>query len=508
MAFERFEVVTVDEALTGRMSRLSSARLADRIGAVLGSFERPAKMAIIENEYIDLDYSASYYEQRGRSFTPTSRGTTRVHFFADDLTKRRLVNASEHTVRAMKSSYLGFTVVRPDHPITLGRTLLACPTHIAGKSARFATRGTTQVDLAGIALEIDSCPFVSQDEKIMACATAALWMSTAPLAEKISGVTQHTTAEITGMAMSLRRPFGPSVGRRGLSIPEMEQALLQIGFDPGVYYYPTAEALVEICHLFSDSGIPPILTIETAGGRHAVTVVGYTLSRPASLKYYAPGVLSSHQFVSELIIHDDQRGMYLLAKVQPSTNPSARPKAELEIQTDMGPEIARCDAIIVPLPGRVMLDVREIKTQAEEWINQGKLLNLIEDRNVVYRIILVRSNVFKQTLLKRRDTGGSSGGYPDRLATFARGLPMPRYVWLVEVSYEDDWDPADRDSPPVIADFVFDSTMTAIMRLDYLLLHFPRTILGREVNGHHLRFLRGSNTGFHAHPPFPDIPRP
>ena len=91
----------------------------------------------------------------------------------------------------------------------------------------------------------------------MACATAALWMSTTPLAEKISGVVQHTTADITGMAMSLHRPFGPAVGGRGLSIPEMEQALLQIGFDPSIYFYPTAEALVEICHLFSDSGIPP-----------------------------------------------------------------------------------------------------------------------------------------------------------------------------------------------------------------------------------------------------------
>ena len=128
-----------------------------------------------------------------------------------------------------------------------------------------------------------------------------------------------------------------------------------------------------------------------------------------------------------------------------------------------------------------MLDVREIKTQAEEWINQGKLLNLIEARDVVYRIILVRSNVFKETLLKRRDRNGSSDGYPDSFVTFARGLPMPRYVWLVEVSYSDDWDPEDRDSPPVIADFVFDSTMTAIMRLDYLLLHF--TFQGRSWHG-------------------------
>ena len=85
---------------------------------------------------------------------------------------------------------------------------------------------------------------------------------------------------------------------------------------------------------------------------------------------------------------------------------------------------------------------------------------------------------------------------------------MPRYVWLVEVSYRNDWDPDDRDSPPVIADLVFDSTTTAIMRLDYLLLHFPRAFLGRRVDGHNVRFLRGPNPGSHPHPPFPDVPRP
>ncbi len=83
--------------------------------------------------------------------------------------------------------------------------------------------------------------------------------------------------------MSLNRPFSPMVGRRGLSLREMDQALLEIGFDPSIYANPDPEQLVEICHLFSDSGIPPVLLVQTNGIGHAVTVVGYTLKHLTAL---------------------------------------------------------------------------------------------------------------------------------------------------------------------------------------------------------------------------------
>ena len=508
MSFERYEVMTVQEALQEHTPDLSQPGPTQELSVLLNSLHAPATTAVVENDYIDVDYSASYYDQRVRSFSPTNRGTTRIHFFANDLTKRRFVNASQPTVTAMKSNYVGFTVVRPDRPTTLGRTLISCPSNVSGKPARFPTRTTTPVNLAGISLTVESCPYMSQDTKIMACATAALWMSATPLAEKISGMPAHTTAEITGMAMSLDRPFGPAVGKRGLTLFEMEQALLKIGFDPTIYFRPSPQELVEICHLFSDSGIPPVLRIESNGIGHAVTVIGSTLQSPSSPQTSIPGAFPDHQFVSDLIIHDDQRGMYLLAEAHPITDRYGNPTTELRINTGAGIAYATCDAILVPLPRRVMLDVLEVQTQAEEWIVQAKSLGVLENRDVVYRTILVRSNVFKQTLLEHRDRGTPTSGYPGYLVEFARGLPMPRYIWLVEVSYMVNWDPSNRSSSPVVADLIFDSTMTAIMRPDFLLLHFPHLTIGRQVKDNSIHPLFETNDGFHPHPPFPDIPRP
>ena len=508
MSFERYEVMTVQQALSEQTVGLSQTGPALGLGRLLNSLATAATTAVVERDYIDVDYSASYYDQRVRSFSPTDRGTTRIHFFSDQLTKRRFVNATRQTITTMKSSYVGFTVVRPDRPVTLGRTLISCPSTISGKPARFPTRNTTPVDLAGIPLAVESCPYMSQDTKIMACATAALWMSTTPLAEKISGMAPHNTAEITSKAMSLNRPFGPAVGKRGLTLSEMEQALLEMGFDPSIYFRPSPQELVEICHLFSDSGIPPILLIESNGIGHAVTVIGYTLQSPTCPKDSIPGAFPAHQFVSELIIHDDQRGMYLLAEANGSTDGDGNPITELIIKTEGGVAQATCNAILVPLPRRVMLDVMEVQTQAEEWIVQAKSLRVIEDRDVVYRTILVRSNVFKQTLLEHRDSGSSTGGYPAYLVEFARGLPMPRYIWLVEISYRDNWDPTNPASPPVVADLIFDSTMTAITHPDFLMLHFPHLTVGRQVRDNRIDPLFKDNNGFHPHPPFPDIPRP
>lgn len=283
---------------------------------------------------------------------------------------------------------------------------------------------------------------------------------------------------------------------------------MEIGFDPSIYYRPSPEELVEICHLFSDSGIPPVLLIESNGIGHAVTVVGYTLQFPPCPKPSVPGAFPAQQFVSELIIHDDQRGKYLLAEAHPVEDEFGRDTTDLKIKTSEGTALAHCNAILVPLPGRVMLDVMEVQTQAEEWIRQAKSLGLIENRDVVYRTILVRSNVFKQTLLELRDRGPSTRSYPDYLVAFARGLPMPRYIWLVEISYMENWDPSNPKSPPVVADLIFDSTLTAIMRPDSLMLHFPHLTIGRQVREDRIHPLVETNDGFHPHPPFPDIPRP
>ena len=166
-AIDKFEVMSVEEALSTYVVADYTPLPVSKLYESLISVSSDALTAVTESDYIDVDYSASYHDQLGRSFTPVKRDTTRIHFFDQKLTRRRLMNASDATVRSMQSSYLGFTVIRPDYPTTLGRTLLKYPANVNGCPARFPTRGTTSVDLAGIPLKVESCPYMSQDQKVM-----------------------------------------------------------------------------------------------------------------------------------------------------------------------------------------------------------------------------------------------------------------------------------------------------------------------------------------------------
>ena len=218
--------------------------------------------------------------------------------------------------------------------------------------------------------------------------------------------------------MSIDRPFGPVLGRRGLSLQEMQHALLEIGFDPSIHPNPTPERLVDLCHLYADSGIPPILVVETDAGWHAVTVVGYTLKSPASTAPDEMDLIPAHHFISELIIHDDQRGMYSPASIRKSGNTSSPDAAELALEIEGESELLRCQAVLVPLPTRVMLDEQGVRVQSNVWINWARGQGLLEDRKVVTRNILVRSNTLKQTL---RNAGKGQTGADTQ--DFWSGLP-------------------------------------------------------------------------------------
>lgn len=129
--FEHFQVLPIGDVLADDRSRPFPPNVTNSLINILTSLKTPARTAIVEGYYIDVDYSASYYDQRGRSFTPDKRGTIRMHFFSQDLPSDALTIADTEVVKTMQESYLGFTVLRPETPVTLGRTFIACPNEIS-----------------------------------------------------------------------------------------------------------------------------------------------------------------------------------------------------------------------------------------------------------------------------------------------------------------------------------------------------------------------------------------
>src|ERR1035437_6863988 len=89
--------------------------------------DRLAKGMVVERTYVDGDYLACYNVQAARSFTPVERNTTRVHFFDKKVGRRQVESHSPDARTNLQDHYLGFSVIRPDHPATFGRTMIRPP---------------------------------------------------------------------------------------------------------------------------------------------------------------------------------------------------------------------------------------------------------------------------------------------------------------------------------------------------------------------------------------------
>ncbi len=364
------------------------------------------------------------------------------------------------------------------------------PTYVGGARAYFPTESPFESNFLGIPLQVSSTPYISQDSQVMACATAALWMSSTVLARN-TGTTEFQTADITSMALSIRRPYGPSLGERGLTITQMEHALLEMGYDPKIWERPDAENLLRYAYLYTESGIPPVILLDIPQvGGHAVTVVGHLFdtSVPRN-KPLVPGIFVSTDFIPGLIIHDDQRGPYLRMDVDSTTPKERRERpynSKVTVHTPAGTMTGFCAALIVPVPQRAMMPANNAIASAASWVSTLQSIGAITSGDMVIRGFLVRSNRYKHAAwqLPRLHT---------QVATVYRGLPMPRYVWVVEFTHKDKWVGSSPSNLEIEGEFIFDGTFIANPRPHFLAAHLPgavgvsrRTEQGMRSNAIHI----------------------
>lgn len=128
--FDNFKVQTASEAFESILKPVQPENVRESLYDAL--FKRPdsAVTAVSEEGYLDIDYSSSFFLQQGRSFTPVPRRTWRIHMFSSHFDQKQFENASAETIEALAASYLGYIVVRPFRPPTIGRTFIKPPQSI------------------------------------------------------------------------------------------------------------------------------------------------------------------------------------------------------------------------------------------------------------------------------------------------------------------------------------------------------------------------------------------
>ena len=293
--------------------------------------ELGCKIIIEEPVYFDRDYLAefeAFYCKSARGYANTCR---RLHFFADAQLDRpmleRALGGHAQSAEALRSTYLGFAVLRPFEPPLFGRTVLRWYPDEAQTPGRRVTSPSRNyvVHLAGLELEVCGLAWQEQDSAVGACATISLWSTL-----HSSAFDDHhaipTTAAITRAGhrtASLGRRVFPSFG---LTTEQMLEAIKAQSLSPIVvegdleldetpYRSPgfSLERFSTNIAAFIRSGYPVVLwgmlmaqeSPRAESGMHAVCVTGFREPPPQEL---VPGVSAYGSDIQIVYVHNDNLG--------------------------------------------------------------------------------------------------------------------------------------------------------------------------------------------------------
>jgi hypothetical protein len=402
------------------------------------------KTIVLEKHYVDRDYISDVALFYSRSLRAYPNFCQRLHFFGDAFESKhwrdRVVQLNggndTKTQEFFQRSYLGFSVIRPLPGSPIGRTVLKT---VARKTQRgefreFGAIREYAVHLGGFELTVHGLAFQQQDQGVSACATTALWSAMHAVARK-EALGIPTPADITQAASRYVLASGRSLPSDGLNIQQICEAARAAGLEPMLIRSLSLDQdRVQLLSYIS-SGFAPVLAIQDIeqGLGHAVCAVGVKLgeTQPQS----DPGLhfRENASAVSTVYIHDDRLGPYASADLYAYTQTPNRIRTALKIRwprTDNEDKHALLDAIIVPVPAKLRLNVTRMRALGLAIAEAaGQILPQFN------RTVALNTRYAKGTDYLRNSL--NFGLSDEGLYSLLCELTLSRYVGLIEISVPD-----------------------------------------------------------------------
>jgi hypothetical protein len=458
------------------------------IGSVRGVLDRARELGaisvIVEEEYLDQDFSAEFAAFYSRVFKRFPKLCRRFHFFSSEVTailhEADPQKVSEGLSALSKGAkYLGYVVARPVQHAPLGRVVLAAPPSPANMKSDLLIRSGFTAHLLGATLHVVGTPFTQQDSRIGACAQAAIWMAARHFQSRYRGSVWASTVDITEAAskpmdhmLSLSLP----AGSRGLTVEHMVRGLRTLGREPHLYHgkydsttkvttWPNSIRPTAVVDRYVDSGIPVIIGLSPwAPGQedfHAVLAVGHTIARLDPGKIL-PDRPTRAEYAKYLLVNDDQRGANLRMPLIDGDPLSETPYDQSKIVY-----------LIVPLPGKVFTPAESAEAVAWDLLRsyQASLTALkttfanqlgasvaaadefaarLSANEVVARTYLTYGWRYKERLVR------NSCAVQIKDAVFKQSFP--RFVWVTEFGTRNSFDTLEESTVKVFSHVVVDAT--------------------------------------------------
>lgn len=453
--------------------------------------------ALVENDYLDRDYSEEFSAFYSRLFRRYRRRTRRIHFFRSDLAtiaERDGLLAVKQEMCACneRGDYLGFLVVRPVIDASIGRTVLRTLRAPPGMGACIQVRATYETHPLGTTLQVKGMPFTQQDQRISACAQASIWMSGRHFNARHAGPWFSTVAiteaasKPTDLVLSSSVPAGSS----GLSINNMLRALRAMDRHPyafagdltpdGHIIWPPSLSPQAMLSRYVGSGIPVIAGLSPWASNqndgHAVVVIGDTF-KPLDVAVLQTSRPTMAELSPYFLVHDDQRGVNLRMPLRANMEHAETPYNILD----------HLQFIIVPLPDKVFITAETAEITAWDRLNFyvsewpglkakhggaiGSSVNLGDrvaggatQNQIIARTYLTHGWKYKARLHEHANSTA--------MRSHVAIHELPRMVWVTEFALLQDVNFLDPEARRIFGHCVTDATSTGPTQPP-LIVHMP-----------------------------------
>ena len=457
---------------------------------------------VLEDPYIDQDYSSDYSQFYARTFRTYDRLCKRVHFFSRDISPllRRPLSTTQLSRLGgfAEESYRGFCVIRPLSTAPVGRTVLQA--RLAGRFDMEATvtcRANINAHLLGARLQVAGTSFLQQDTRVGACAQVAIWAGMRHMHARynynwvsVADITRFARPPSVTEAASL-----PNASDR-LSSDAMVRAIAQAGYQPLCLFRPDiGDAILP----YVESGIPVILGLDIGGSvGHAVTVIGRVFAKQVNPTNRAS------DYVPAFIVHDDQSGPYMWLPADKDAS-STHSFEDDTIRHDLGSGPIELNVQSHAVLAIALMSTRVFSTAARAEHNARSQINEIlkslpDARRALAKLNMPVNEMLMDELQAAHSAGNivlrtyltSAAGYRRHLAQGSASddlkdalldLHLPHFTWITEISTIDSYNQPSPGMRRIYGHTVMDATSTAERGDGLLVLHIPGLLITSDPNG-------------------------
>jgi hypothetical protein len=453
-----------------------------------------AKSFIVEEEYLDRDFSEAYSSYYSKLFKRHTKICIRVTFFsADAVPALSIKDAGNRAVELEKigqKDFLGWVILRPIHEAPIEKVVLRQLPLSGNLEGHLLVKSDQVVHVLGAELKISTSIMTQQDSRIGACAQAAIWSAARHFHLRHKGP-WISTVGITEAALTQTEAFASTAlpnGSESLSLNGMVTALKAIGRKPLLYFADQTNPNVwndvrpaDVINRYVDSGIPVIIGLGFPNQRigHAVVATGQVL-RSGSPVALLPPKPSRAEFTHGFYVNDDQLGANLLMPRHASSTGANTPYNLSDNAT----------FILIPLPDKVFVPAEKAEILSWDLLSVDyiqvwpklvaavgsksaksmgeKFIEAYNTNQIVARTYLTYGWKYQYRLLRNSTSS--------IMKEVVSQTELPRYVWVTEFGTNGSFSDGDKFRRRIFAHCVLDATAKNMGSDCRLLFHAPGLI--------------------------------